>query len=222
MTQMTNRSTFELLTFLDRPHAAPESANGDPGMPGMPWQDDNQRSKAVLEFFVNEREQDHAIRVGIEKGTGCPCPVTDQQDSIAGFAVIKRRLGSALTMTTHRGGVIVNGLPALSFTVLLPRDSVVIAPGVHSYVTERIRPYIGAPLPESIGVKCPFCRIPVTHDTRVVSCRCGVVYHHETEESHGAINEKDRLDCLSKIRVCLSCSRPVTLEESLVWDPETL
>ena len=73
-----------------------------------------------------------------------------------------------------------------------------------------------------IGMKCPFCKIAITADARVATCRCGVVYHDETAESHPEIPEQDRLNCLSKVRACLSCSRTVTLEESLVWDPGTL
>jgi hypothetical protein len=192
-------------------------------MSDLPWQDEEpQRSGSVLEIVADESNPDNAVRVGVDTETHCPCRVSCEQDSVATFAVIKRRFGPALCMTAHRDGVLVNGLPALDFTVLRPRDSLVIAAGIHSYVTERIRPYVGAPSPEQISEKCPFCRIPVTIDTRIVTCQCGVVYHHETEESHPAIDEKDRLNCLSKVRVCLSCSRPVTLEEYLVWDPGTL
>jgi len=95
----------------------------------------------------------------------------------------------------------------------------VISPGVHTYVTQRIRPHVGPPLPSMIGQKCPFCRIPIDKDTSVVSCRCGVVYHKETAESHGHVEAADRLNCFEKVRACLSCNRPVTLNESLVWDP---
>jgi hypothetical protein len=218
---MFNGSTFELHSFVssDGRWELNEAAEG---MSGLPWQDEPHRSESVLEFVTDESNPDETIWVGVDKKTNCPCRVSGEQDRVASFAVINRRLGPALCMTSHRPGLLVNAIPALDMTVLLPRDSVVIAPGIHSYVTERIVPHVGAPSQAMIGKKCPFCRIPVTNETHVVTCRCGVIYHHETEESHGAIDEKDRLNCFSKVSVCLSCNRPVTLGEYLVWDPETL
>jgi hypothetical protein len=219
---MSSGNAFELQSFGGRSHVETDLADTEHGAFGVPWQDEPHRSGSVLVFVADESQQENAVWVGVDKETNCPCRASGEQDSVATFSVIKRRLGPALCMTVHRAGVLVNGLPALDFSVLRPRDSLVIAPGIHSYVTERVRPYVGTPAQELIGKKCPFCRIPVTNDTRIVTCRCGVVYHHETEASHGAIAEKDRLNCLSKIRLCMSCSRPVTLEEYLVWDPGTL
>lgn len=218
---MSNGSVIELHSYVGS-HAWPDVADGDGAIDDLPWQDEPSRSESVLQFVADKSNPANSVWVGVDEKTNCPCRVSREQDLVASFTVIKRPLGSALCMMSHRPGVLVNAIAALDVTVLLPRDSVVITPGIYSYVTERIRPHVGAPFQELIGKKCPFCRIPVTADTQVVTCRCGVVYHHETEASHGAIVEKDRLNCLSKVSVCLSCSRPVTLDEYLIWDPGTL
>ena len=160
--------------------------------------------------------------IGIDENTGCPVRCHRKKDRAVSFVVAPRPFGMALVMTTHRSGVLVNSIPALSLTVLKPRDSIVIAPGIHSYITERIRPYSGAPTEQMVGQKCPYCSLGVTPTTSVVTCRCGVIYHHETEESHAEQKKEDRLNCLSSLRVCLSCGRPLTQEEYLVWDPSTL
>jgi hypothetical protein len=216
---MPAQNTYELHSYFTNLDSSANSISGDRELFELVWQDEMQRSLSVLELPADHRE---SVPVGIDENTNCPVRCHREQDLVVSFAVAKRRLGATLSMTVHRDGVLVNGILVLRFAVLSPRDSIVIAPGVHSYVTERIRPYVGTPSQDQIGLKCPFCRIPVTNDTRIVTCRCGVVYHHETEESHEAIGEDDRLDCLSKVRVCLSCSRPVTLQEYLSWDPNTL
>src|SRR5205823_5172789 len=78
------------------------------------------------------------------------------------------------------------------------------------------------PAGELVGKQCPFCRIPADTTTRVVTCRCGVLYHHETAESHPHVSEGERLKCFEMIRACLSCGRPVTAHDYLVWDPASL
>lgn len=221
---MTSQSVFELHSFVGSSAAGSDQGGEEEWLAGTPWQEElvNQSpSAAVIQFPVEEGLD--AVWVAIDEATGRPCRAGDGQDAVAGFTVIKRRLGLALAMTTaDHAGVLVNGLPALRFTVLSPRDSVVLSPGMHSYITERVRPHVGAPTEPMIGLKCPFCKIAVDADTRVAACRCGVLYHAESAESHPAIAEEDRLNCLSKVRACLSCSRPVALEEFLVWDPGEL
>jgi hypothetical protein len=127
-------------------------------------------------------------------------------------------------MMQPHGEVLVNGIPALDLTVVFPRDSIVLAPGIHSYVTQRISPHVGRPLQEHLGLRCPYCTIPITDETRIAVCRCGVAYHHEPPAPEADRNGDDteRLDCLSNVRACLSCGRPVALQQFLVWDPSTL
>lgn len=146
----------------------------------------------------------------------------NRDEAAAGFRIVRRRLGSALAMITQGEGVLVNGVQALPLAVLSVKDSVVLAPGRHFYVTQRLKPYIGAPPQHVLNKPCPFCQIPITDDTRIYLCPCGAPYHYETAESHGQVEESERLNCYGKIEKCLSCSRRLTLEEFLEWDPATM
>ncbi len=162
------------------------------------------------------------VWVGADPATGQLCAVQDDAASVAGFTVVHRRLGPALGMVSCSGGVLLNGIPAIGFHVLGPRDSLVLWPGALSFVTERFEPYVGPPLAAHLGQRCPYDKIEIAKDTRVVTCRCGCVYHWETMESHPDIKDEDRLNCLEKVRLCLSCNRPVTLAPVLVWDPSEI
>jgi hypothetical protein len=122
-------------------------------------------------------------------------------------------------MVTCRTGVLVNGMAPLSFSLLLPRDTVVLSPDFHCYVTRRIRPFVGPPPPELLGKKCPCCRIPFSADAQVISHLCGLYFHYETEASHPDTPESDRLNCAAKLKACLSCHRPISPSEFLVWEP---
>jgi hypothetical protein len=138
------------------------------------------------------------------------------------FRVVSRRLSQHLAMVALRPGVSVNGLDALPVSILGPRDTVTLGASSLCYVTARIRPHVGPPAAEHLGMRCPVCRIKVEKSTRIVTCRCGAVYHFETAESHPHLQEQDRLKCFEKIKVCLSCQRPVTVKEYLEWDPREL
>ena len=186
---------------------------------GLPWQE-GQGTAWHLPLAIAEGDGD--VFVAADSATGELARVEHEGDAHAAFRVVRRRLGASLAMLPARDGVTVNGLPSLPLAILSPRDLVVLAPGCHSYVTERVRLHVGSPTPEMLGKKCPYCRVPIDKDTRVVSHRCGAVYHHETAESHPNVADDDRLKCFSEIRACVSCNRPVTLEEFLVWDPATL
>jgi hypothetical protein len=143
----------------------------------------------------------------------------DPEASLADFVVVPHGLSTVLVMLPRRVGLLVNGLPALSLNVLRPRDGLVMTPGWHTYVTQRIRPYLGPPPDEMLGQSCPYCRIPIAKDTYVFVHRCGVAYHCETAENRPDIAEEERLNCHLRMRSCFSCNQPVWLEERLVWDP---
>jgi hypothetical protein len=146
----------------------------------------------------------------------------NRAEAAAGFRVVRRRLGASLAMLSQSEGVLVNGVPALPLSVLSVKDSIVLAPGKHFYVTQRLKPYIGSPPQHVLNKPCPFCQIPITDDTRIYLCPCGAPYHYETAESHAQVEETERLNCLEKIEKCLSCGRKLTLEEFLEWDPATV
>jgi hypothetical protein len=140
-------------------------------------------------------------------------------DADAGFCQVRRRQSGVLAMIVQRHDILVNGRPALPLSILSARDAVVVGPGVHAYVTERYKPYIGAPTGPLTGKPCPFCRIPFTPETQVVTCRCGAAYHYEVVSPPGPDGEQEPLRCVTRIRQCLSCQRELSLEEHLEWDP---
>jgi len=148
--------------------------------------------------------------------------ILSREEAVAGFRVVRRRLGAALAMIVQGEGVLVNGVPALPLAILSVKDSLVLAPGRHYYVTQRLKPYIGTPPGHVLNKPCPFCQIPLTDDTRIYLCPCGAAYHYETAESHPDVEESERLNCFGKIEKCLSCSRRLSLEEFLEWDPATV
>ena len=135
--------------------------------------------------------------------------------------MLRYQFSNRLALISRRRPVLVNGLPALSLAVVATRDSLTLGPETF-YVTERIRPHVGRPTEEMIGLKCPMCRVAVDAESVVVTCICGAVYHHETEQSHPDLPADERLNCLDQIRVCLVCNRPVTPHEHLVWDPQSV
>src|SRR5579859_695366 len=144
-------------------------------------------------------------------------------EAVAAFRMVRRgHMGNALAMLALGEDILVNGLPALPLAVLAPKDSITLQPGRLCYITERIKPFIGQPSGEHLKQKCPFCRLVTDATTRIVTCQCGAAYHWETAESHPQTPENDRLHCFDKIHNCLSCGRPLTKEESLIWDPATL
>ena len=115
-------------------------------------------------------------------------------------------------------GTLVNALPALPFSALSTRDNFLL-PGCIAYVTTRIQLFVGRPPQELLGKACNFCQIPVEKGTRVVVCHCGQAVHHESEDSHPDVAKEDRLCCFEQVKSCLACSRTLTLEPHLLWDP---
>lgn len=224
MTALNQFELHALLPMLADELPAPALAD-DPVSPlaedieQLPWQE-GQASCWQTPLAIAESDGD--VLVASDPASGLLTRVDDESQAQARFRIVHRKLGMSLAMLPQNGGVTVNGLPALPLAILSPRDLLSLVPGCHVYVTERVRPHVGAPTPEMLGQKCPYCRVPIDKDTRVVSHRCGAIYHHETAESHPQVPEKDRLNCFTEIRGCLSCNRPVTLEEFLVWDPATL
>lgn len=138
-------------------------------------------------------EPDKTLWVTVERATGQIQQTADAAAALAGFRLVHRRLGAALAMLAMADGILVNGLSALPLSVLTTRDSVTLAPGCLYYVTERIRPFLGAPTGELLGKKCPLCRLAPDPQSRVLVCVCGAPYHWETAGSHPQTPEKDRL-----------------------------
>ncbi len=186
----------------------------------MAWKE-QQDAKDQTPPFVVTRD-DGLVWATLDQEQGGLRRVDSGSDAAVGLRVLERRFSNDLAMIAKPGQARVNGLEALPFSVLDTKDSVLLSPGRLFYVTERVRPHVGPPTEEMLAdktLKCPFCRMRPTAETRVVSCRCGAVYHHETAESHPEKKAEERLNCFAKVQACLSCGRKMSLEEYLIWDP---
>lgn len=148
--------------------------------------------------------------------------VRDSSDATVGFRFVRHRGKAALAMLPRTDGALVNGRPALPLAILSVKDCLVLGHAVHAYVTERVRPYIGPPPAEYLSKQCPFCRIPFTPETELVTCRCGAAYHYERNGPGKSEDADEPLMCFEKARRCLACERPLVLEEYLEWDPAKL
>lgn len=220
MNSEQNSNQFELHSFPTMQSAADTTDTFD--FSALNWRDDQRQRAGILALdFANAPAE--RISVSVNRDLRELRTNKATRRAVAEFHLVQRRFGPALAMIPRESHVLVNGVPSLSVHVLSARDSLVLAPGIHTYVTQRVRPYLGPPTEEMLKQKqrCPCCRIPLDKETQVVTCRCGVAYHRESAESHPDVAEEDRLNCFEQIRVCLSCKRPLSLKESLVWDPST-
>ena len=149
-------------------------------------------------------------------------PVEDPSRAVFAARVIPRNFGIALGLLAHRDGLLVNATPALRFS-LLDVKSTIVVPGVDAifYVAEKIKPYVGAPPAEILGQECPICKIPFDAQTRVGACRCRQFYHFETRESHPQTPDKDRLECFQQTKVC-RCGATLMTEEQFTWSADEL
>jgi hypothetical protein len=153
-------------------------------------------------------------RMNPERGT--LEPVEDPDEATLGFRMVNRRISMDLVMVTSEDHVLVNGVPSLKLVVLGPKDSVMLGQNRLFYVTQRVKPHVGAPTEAMINEKCPFCRIPIRAESSVVSCSCGAVYHNEPPSG------EQPLECFRKMNNCLQCGKEMSTREYLVWDPEEL
>jgi hypothetical protein len=185
------------------------------------WQDLPHQPNRPAEFrppFVVHREQ-RVVLAKLDYPSGTLCNVQDAKDADVALQIADRRFMSHLVVIPLGRSLLVNGVPALKFSALSPRDSLLFSPGALFYVTERIEPHVGPPLPHMLGQKCPCCQLPMEQSSVCVSCKCGLIYHHETETSHPDLPADDRLNCFSKLKNCLACKRELTQEPYLAWDP---
>jgi hypothetical protein len=144
-----------------------------------------------------------------------------------GLLTVRRRFSARLALIAGSDDLLINGVPALRLAIVGPQDCIfVVKAGLLLHITERFRPFVGSPTAESglLGLECPSCAIEIGSDpaTYVVTCRCGAVYHHETEETRPDLPPEERLNCLRSAKFCLRCRQELTTEEKLVWDPATL
>jgi hypothetical protein len=134
------------------------------------------------------------------------------------FFTVKRRLNEQLVMVTSKHDVLVNGVPALSITMLELKDSVIFGPNRIFYLNVRVRPHVGAPTKEIQRKKCPLCKTRFKEGTSVVTCYCEMAYHNETPETQPDIPEDELYRCFEKVERCLGCGKALTCEETLLWN----
>ncbi len=180
---------------------------------------DRRPSNVLQPFSISMGES--FVRVRVDERSGELQRVAELSESSVVFSVIGDSQSRHLGMTALHDGVLVNGLPALPFSILASRDVIKLGPSLF-YLTERFTPHVGPPTVKMLGRQCRFDKIPVDEKTWVVSCWCGEVYHHETDGTHPSLPDEERLDCLSKIKKCQTCGRKLTTVPYLTWDPETL
>jgi hypothetical protein len=196
----------------------------------LPWHSADDTAREFLEppFVV----ADHPGEAGavdwaaVDAATGGLVRVQDPAAADFGLRITRLarggRLRSYLALLS-RAEVLVNGLPAIGLTLLSARDSLVPAPGRIAYITERASPYVGTALAAHLKKRCPYCRLEIDAAARIASCsHCETPYHLEDEVSHPGTPAADRLQCFAKVRNCLVCRRPLTLDSQLVWDPRVM
>ena len=142
-------------------------------------------------------------------------PTDDPGDAVFSARCVERNFGIALAVVSHGEDLLVNGFPALRFSLLAARSSLALpSAGAMMYVAEKTGPYVGPPPAEILGKECPICKIAFDAATRVGGCRCGQFYHFETPESHPEISGDNLLRCFEQARVC-SCRAALTTAEHI-------
>ncbi len=143
---------------------------------------------------------------------------------LAGFRYEQTASSDQLVLFAKHDQVRVNGIRPLPMAVLETKDLIRLGPQSLFYLTERVTPYSGPPTDAMIaaGVRCAFCRLAFDKSTHILTHQCGLAFHDESEETHPEIPESDRLQCASRLAVCLGCKTPLSREPYLVWDPASI
>lgn len=166
-------------------------------------------------MWVEVAERNHSVSLEV---------IPSRKPGAVGLQVVRQQFSAHLAMRSLRDDVLVNGLPAMRFSALSSQDSILLGgPRQMFYVTERFFPWVGPPPEKAVSrERCAHCRNVLEADTRVVGCYCGGWVHWETADSHPHVDEKDRLDCAERRKMCPCCGRELTTQEYLVWDPATI
>ncbi len=212
---MDNRTFLEL-------HPAGSGRKAGLNSGDLPWSEGPASEEASAKPLVVGAD-DGLVWAKVAEGDGGRIrKVTSWEGADAGFCFLAVGRKKHLGLLPLRPGILVNGVPSLSFAVLMTRDSVLLRPGFMAYVTTRVNPFVGRPSDELLGKKCRFCSIAIEESTRVVVCACGQPFHHETPQSHPEIpSEEERLACFDKVKKCLTCGKDLALEPFLLWDPRS-
>ena len=108
-----------------------------------------------------------------------------------------------------------NGLPLPAVALLVVGDQLQLDTRAILHVTEVREAGASAPSPALVGSPCGVCRLPLTADTAVLICGCGLPLHLE-----GPPKPKgERLEC-ALIGDCPSCGAEIKPDGGPVWLPE--
>ncbi len=104
----------------------------------------------------------------------------------------------------------VNGFPVAPLSLLRSGDQILID-GHLFYIATYCRPPIVHATDDHIGKECPLCRGPVDHDDLVYVCPCGCGPVHS--KSAVRPSPEQTLECVTLLRECAACKRPLILVE---------
>ncbi len=183
----------------------------------LPWHETGESAESSAVPLVVGKD-DGLVGAKVDDPSRQVVKVSCAEQADVGLQLLVAGKKKYLGLLPLRPGILVNAVPALSFSALTTRDNFLL-PGCIAYVTRRMQPIVGSPPQELLGRECIFCGIPVEKGTRVVVCHCGQGVHYETADSHPGVAEEDRLCCFDQVKNCLACSRTLALEPYLLWDP---
>jgi len=183
----------------------------------LPWHETGESAECSSPPLVVGKD-DGLVWVKVDDSPRRVVKVSCAEEADVGLQSLVAGKKKVLGLLPLRPGILVNAVPALPFSALTTRDNFLL-PGCIAYVTTRIQPFVGRPPQELLGKDCIFCAIPLEKRTRVVVCHCGQAVHYESADSHPGVAEEDRLCCFEQVKNCLACSRTLTLEPYLLWDP---
>ncbi len=207
---MEERFLFEIYPFFLGNGETSESAH-------LPWHETGESAEFSSPPLVVDQD-DGLVWAKVDDPSRQVVKVSCAEQADVGLQSLGAGKKQVLGLLPLCPGILVNAVPALSFSALTTRDNFLL-PGCIAYVTRRIQPFVGSPPQELLGRECIFCGIPVEKGTRVVVCHCGQGVHYETADSHPGVAEEDRLCCFDQVKNCLACSRTLALEPYLLWDP---
>jgi len=123
-------------------------------------------------------------------------------------------LGADAATLSGRLRARLNGHAAPVLALLKVGDQLQLDAQVVVHVTEYREAGASRPTPELVGKPCGVCRVPLTAETSVYLCSCGLPLHLEGPPKP----ESDRMECA--LLGCPSCGASVRQEGEHVWVPE--
>ena len=131
---MDSRTLLEL-------HPAVFAPSTAPGTTDLPWCETEPSREASSQPLVVAAGKGLIWAAANQEAGGRIQEVASPEEADAGFCFLALGRKSYLGLVALRPGILVNGAPSLSFTVLTTRDSVLLRSGHLAYVTTRVNPF---------------------------------------------------------------------------------